>query len=68
MASIQCVCAVLQNQNAGPHPAASSCLKLRAGGRAAEEEKKCRLKIHDPKKSFSRTKTLPLEYPALEKP
>ena len=66
MASIQCVCAVLQNKTP-----ALTCRELfpeiESRGRAAEEEK-CRFKIHDPKKSFSRTKTLPLEYPALEKP
>ena len=63
MASIQCVCAVLQNKTPAL-PSRELLPEIESRG----EEKKCRLKIHDPKKSFSRTKTLPLEYPALEKP
>ena len=66
MASIQCVCAVLQNKTPAL-PSRELLPEIESRGQGGRGRKKCRLKIHDPKKSFSRTKTLPLEYPALEK-
>ena len=55
MASIQCVCAVLQNKT--PALTYRDLLPdIESRGRAAEE-KKCRLKIHDPKKFLENQNT-----------